>query len=219
MGIKKLLELPYFDKVWGAIAFTTVIASCVVSKAPLLVTVGSAVGILFVLGVAFGKRWANAFGAALSLIFGYLSYEQGFFGNAAVNFLYTFPMSIYGLWLWNNKSKDGEITEKRSLSKRGKIILAGVTALGVASSCVFSYLSGSNLWVTDGISAILPIIATWLLINMYKEQWNLWLVYNALEVAMWFTVISAAPEMLAIFVMRVVFFINSVFGFINWNSK
>ena len=75
------------------------------------------------------------------------------------------------------------------------------------------------MWALDGFSAVLPIIGTWLLVNMYKEQWLYWLAYNLLEVALWFTVLSAAPEMLAIFAMRVVFFINSVFGYFNWNSN
>lgn len=216
--IKSIMEFPQFTKCWSILALTTVIVASVMSGAPLLVSVGSVIGILYVLGAAFGWSHANLWGALLAAIFGYLSYTQGFYGNAAINLLYSLPVSAYGLWLWRKNSDNGQLTVKRSLSDSKKKIVSGVTLVAIAGSCAFSMFSGSNLWYLDGISAVLPILGTWFLVNMYKEQWYYWLTYNALEVVMWFTVLSSAPEMLAIFVMRIVFFINSIFGFANWNE-
>ena len=216
--IKKLMGLTYFKEVWSTIALTTVVLTSIISGAPILVTVGSLFGIAYVVGVAFSWKWANLFGALLAVVFGYLSYTQGFFGNAAINLLYSFPISLYGLWLWFKNSQCGILTDNRSLTDSQKKLTAGVTLAALSGSCAFSYFMGSSMWYLDGMSAVLPILGTWFLVNMYKEQWYFWLTYNLLEVAMWFTVLSAAPEMLAIFVMRIIFFINSIFGYVNWNK-
>lgn len=216
--INKLMSLKHFTAAWTVTALTTVIVASIASGAPHLVTAGSTCGILYVLGVAFGNKWANLFGAALAGIFGYLSYTQGFFVNAAINLAYSLPLSLYGLWLWNKNSSNGSINVKRSLSARGKALTSIATVVIILCSCAFSFHLGANLWYLDGLSAVLPVLGTWLLVNMYKEQWNYWITYNLLEVFMWFTVISSAPEMLSIFAMRVVFLINSIFGYISWNK-
>lgn len=217
--ITKMMEHKLFKPVWSATAITTVIVSSAMTGASALVAAGSVIGVCYVLGVAFGNRWANLFGALLGLIFGYLSFEQGFYGNAAINILYSFPLSVYGLWLWFHNSEDGQLTVKRSLSDSTRNTVLFGTFIALSASCAFSFLSGANMWYLDGLSAVLPILGTWFLVNMYKEQWYYWLTYNALEVIMWFYVASVAPEMLAILVMRVVFLVNSGFGYINWFWK
>ena len=180
--------------------------------------VTSLIGVTYVLGIAFSSRWANLFGAVLAVLFGYFSYQQGFFGNALICFAYSLPVSLWGFYLWNRNSKNGILVERRNLSKdsRTKLALGTVAAIGV--SCGFSFYMGSNLWYLDGFSAILPIIGTYLLARMYAEQWYYWLGYNTLEVIMWTLVMSSTPEMLGILVMRILFLINSIFGFVIWRK-
>lgn len=201
--------------VWAFIATATVAASCIVTEAPPVVAMASMVGIGYVLLVAYGHWFANVFGALLGGLFGYLSYEAGFFGNAAVNWAFTIPVSLWGVWYWKNHQEDAPRimnTFQRKHYGAGLMALLGVGML-------FAFRSGSNLWYMDGVSAVLPIMATLLLVTRYREQWYLWIPYNAIEVVMWFWVASSAPEMLAILAMRIVFLFNSLFGCYLWHKK
>lgn len=201
--------------VWGAVATALVTASCVVSQAPTLVSVASVVGIMYVVLVAYGHWSANVFGALLGGLFGLLSYQAGFFGNAAVNFLFVIPASLWGIWYWKNHQEDKPRKFNALQWKGYGAIFAALVALGM----LFSLYTGANLWYLDGFTAVMPILATFLLVTRYREQWLLWVPYNALEVFMWFWVASAAPEMLAILVMRIVFFFNSLIGASLWYKK
>lgn len=200
--------------VWAAVAPALVAASCAVSGATPLVTAASITGIAYVVLVAYGHWSANVFGAILGALFGLLSYQAGFFGNAVVNFAFTIPASIWGIWYWKNHQGDKPRRMNDFQRKHFGSAFVALAAVGM----LFAFNSGSNLWYMDGITAIMPILATVLLVTRYREQWYLWIPYNALEVVMWFWVASVAPEMLAILVMRCVFFINSLIGFKLWHK-
>lgn len=203
------------QKWWAALASITVLAACVVSDAPMLVTAGTVSGIMFVTAVAFKKWYANFFGAALAIIFGVLSYQAGYLANAASNLLYIAPMSLFGLWYWL-KHKDAPV-KSLSVVQQGTVIL--LTVLGCVVSTYMAKEAGSTHWILDGISGFLPLIATVLLVFRFKEQWLLWIPYNSIEVILWMSAASLAPEVFAIFVLRVVFLINSVIGFLEWNKE
>lgn len=198
--------------VWAVVATSIVAVSCYFSSAPPVVAVASLVGILYVVLVAYGHWTANVFGALLGGLFGYLSYSAGFFGNAAINWLFVIPMSLWGIKYW----KDNQDAPPQKMTKyqqfRATLLFGGIVTL----SMVGSYLSNASLWYLDGFTAVMPIFATVLLVCRYREQWLLWIPYNFLEVLMWFWVASTAPEMLAILAMRIVFFFNSLIGATIW---
>ena len=201
--------------VWAAVAPALVAASCAVSGATPLVTVASMTGIAYVVLVAYGHWSANVFGAILGGLFGALSYQAGFFGNALVNILFTIPVSLWGVWYWKNHQGDKPRKMNAFQWKHFGAAFLGMVGAGM----LFAFNSGSNLWYMDGVTAVMPILATFLLVTRYREQWLLWIPYNALEVVMWFWVASTAPEMLAILVMRCVFFFNSLIGAALWWKK
>ncbi|MGL5015023.1 MAG: nicotinamide riboside transporter PnuC [Bacteroidales bacterium] len=202
-------------KFWPVIALLSVGISCYVSNASLLVAVSSLVGISYVVLVAYGHWSANVFGALLGGLFGWLSYEAGFFGNAAINMLFTIPASLWGIWYW--KKHQGE--KPTELGKNTKIGLLVALVVTSVFSMWLSNVYESNLWVLDGLTAVLPIFGTALLVTRCKEQWLVWIPYNVIEVTMWMWAAAAAPEVLAILAMRIVFMLNSIYGYHLWNKS
>lgn len=179
-----------------------------------MVIAASVTGIIFVALVAFKNQFANLFGMILALLFGFLSYQAGYLANAMSNFLYIAPMSLFGWWYWT-KNNDKPV---QSLSGKQKMSLAAVVAAGCAASVAITSQTGGSHFILDGISGFLPLIATVLLVFRFKEQWLLWIPYNAIEVVLWFSAASLAPEVFAIFIMRLVFFVNSVIGYFEWRK-
>lgn len=207
-----------FKKLWAVFAVSAVGIASYVSDAPLLVAIGSLIGIVFVVSVAFGNKFANFWGALCALTFGYFSFEQGFFGNAVVQLVFILPMSIYGLYLWLKRS-ESEDGLKRSLTRSDTHELIAITVAFLGMALMFSLSTGATMPLFDAITTVLPVLGTFMLINAYREQWYVWWVYNGLEVIMWLVVASTAPEMLAVLVMRVVFFVNSIIGWFEWKDK
>lgn len=204
-----------FKYSWAIFAIALV-SYCSIGS-PLLVMSSSIIGIIFVVGVAFGWKHSNLFGAILAVLFGLLSYEAGYYGNATINLLCVLPASLYGWWLWIQRTNQSNL--KRSLNTRqlALISLVGVALFIVAS--IGSFTSGANLPIHDALTTVLPLLATFLLVNAYREQWYLWILYNALEVFMWYHAFMINPDVLAVFIMRIVFTVNSIIGWYEWNRK
>lgn len=202
--------------IWATFAVLSIMFGCVVSKASYEVMVTSIVGVLFVLGVAYKKPIANLLGAFMCGMLGWMSWQAGFYMNTIINVCLLLPMQLIAWVSWSTTSHT-ETTLKslvdKAVSKRWWIYTAWLLPLLVAA-----YFSGSHLWVHDAVTASLVIVATILLMCKRKEQWQFWIPYNLLEVFMWFVAASLAPEMLAIMVMRIVFFINSLIGYYEWRN-
>lgn len=202
--------------VWAFIAVLSILIGCTVSKASYEVMAASLVGVMFVLGVAYKKASANLLGATLCAMLGLMSWQAGFYMNAIINGFLLLPLQLLAYATWSSgitKSGKHKHLVQEVCRKRFWIYTAWLIPLLVAA-----YFSGSRLWIHDAVTASLVIVATLLLMFNVKEQWQFWIPYNAIEVFMWFIAASLAPEMLAIMLMRVVFFINSLIGYYEWRN-
>ena len=207
-----------FNKIWNFIAIAGITGACFLTKADPMTWLLSLTGIVFVLGVSSGWKYAQFLGAALVAMYGYLSYSAGFYGNMAVNLAVILPMQLYGAFQWVRTATGDNVTI-RSLSSDQKVYIAYAASALSLVGVSLCYMAESKLPIHDGVSAALVIVATLLMVLRCKEQWWIWIPYNILECFMWFFAASVAPEILAVFVMRVIFLINSLIGFYNWSRK
>lgn len=199
---------------WSVFAVLSILFGCVVSKASYEVMATSLVGVMFVIGVAFKKASANLLGATLCVMLGLMSWQAGYYMNAIINVFLLLPLQLLAYANWKtgvSKREQHRYLVETVCRRRFWIYTCWLIPLLVAA-----YFSGSRLWIHDAVTASLVIVATLLLMFNVKEQWQFWIPYNLVEVFMWFVAASLAPEMLAIMVMRVVFFINSLIGYYEW---
>lgn len=205
-----------FEKIWSAVAVLLVLAACLISGADLFVSALSLVGILFVLGVSFKRPESQLLGAVFCGFLAFASFGASFYANAIVNGLILIPASIYGYFLWKRRTGAGKL--ERSLSKDQFMkVCAGIT---IATSVVFFFTAtaGGALPLMDALTAVMPVVATFLMIGAYRDQWFLWIPFNAIQAFMWFTAASLQPAVLAVFVLKLVFLVNSLIGFYQWRK-
>lgn len=202
-----------FKTAWSVFAVIAIIAASFVSNAPPSIFMASVVGVVFVLTVAFKNNIAPLLGALLSLIYGYLSFENHFYANAVMNILILVPLQMWGYFHW---VVCGDKTYE--IQAKTKKWMFGLTVIGMIIATIFSYLSGSAMFYLDGPSSVLVITSTVLLSLKLKEQWYGWIPYNVIECIMWFGAMSLEPSVIAIFVMRVIFLVNSLIGAHEWTK-
>lgn len=202
-------------RTWLGIATAAIAWCCFITDANWLVSTATITGIVFVVCVSFGKPLGNLFGALSSICVGFLSYEAGYYGNVVMSGIIA-AMTLMAWYMWYFRSYKGSI-KPRTLSYRYKIGFISILAIGCIASIAYSYMTGAKLPVLDGVTAVIPIMATLLLMGAYKEQWLLWIPFNVLEVIMWVIAYQSNPELLAVIFMKVIFCLNSVIGYYNWN--
>lgn len=133
--------------------------------------------------------------------------------NAGLNTYYCL-MSCWGIYAWlrdSRKVKSGELHLK-SLTKGIKTASASIALAG--GFCLIQLLRalGDPAPLLDGAIGIAGIIGTWWLAQSYLENWMIWLVADALGVAL---CISQGLWWMA--GLYAVYVAASVWGWHNWN--
>ena len=135
-----------------------------------------------------------------------------------LNLFYYLPTNILGWFMWkkNINKENGEVI-KRKLDLKMEIIIAVVSIVGIV---VYGYFLGhytnDKLPYTDSMSTVLSIVAQFLMLKRYMEQWIVWIFVDAVSIFMWVMTFFNGGESVATLLMWGVYFINAVVMFVKW---
>ncbi|MCT2409489.1 nicotinamide riboside transporter PnuC [Chryseobacterium antibioticum] len=176
-------------------------------------------GILCVVLAAKGSIWNYVIGTLNTVAYAYVAYTNGLFGELGLYILFFFPMNIIGYFMWKNHVKN-DIVDMKTLNIRSILIVFLITVLG----CIFlgyflSTIHNQNNPYLDGMSTVISIIATILMILRYKEQWLLYIILNIITVIIWvIRTLHGSESGIMMIAMWSAFLINAVYGYYNWNK-
>jgi nicotinamide mononucleotide transporter len=176
-------------------------------------------GVLCVVLAAKGNIWTYVFGMYNSFGYAYLAFINGLFGEMGLNLLFFIPMNVIGFMLWK-KQMIGNTVEMLGLKTTSKIFTAIVCILGsFGMGFALSLIPGQNTPYIDATTNVLSVVATFLMIWRYKEQWILYIVLNIFTIIMWsIRTMHGSAEGSMMIVMWCAYLINAVYGYYNWNK-
>ncbi len=203
------------ERIWSVIAVLLVIGASIFSGADMFVSALSLVGILFVLGVSFKHPYSQLLGAVFCGFLAFASMGAGFYANAVVNGLILIPASVYGYFVWKRRGMRLE----RSLTPTGFANMLALLCVITAGVFFFTMNAGGAMPLLDALTGVMPVFASFLMIGAYRDQWLLWIPYNAIQAFMWFTAASLQPAVLAVFILKLVFLVNSLIGYYQWRER
>jgi nicotinamide mononucleotide transporter len=177
-------------------------------------------GVLCVVMTAKGHISCYYWGIINILTYIYIAYLSSFYGEVMLNGLYYLPMQFVGIYLWKKNIKDdtGIIKAKEMTIKQlfMLVILSIVLILGY--SYILELLQGS-LPLADSTSTVLSVIAMYLTVKLYKEQWLLWIIVNIVSIYMWsIALINGEQNSILMIVMWTAYLINAFYGYYNWRK-
>lgn len=171
---------------------------------------------LCVILVAKGRVSNYYWGLAGVLIYGYVSWLAGFYGNMALNLLYYAPMQFVGWWNWRKNQTAADVTV-RYLSVKGQWgVGIGATVLVFCLYGYFGMATDNTSPFLDSFTTVLSAVAMVLMVTRYAEQWILWVLVNIASIVMWAIPAMSTSSGSAIVAMWFVFLINSLYGFYKW---
>lgn len=190
------------------------------SQDTILGVISATAGVACVLCTGKGKLTAYIFGAINALLYSYISYQAKLYGEFILNAFYFLPLQFYGFYVWSKhiNPKTHEV-EKYRLNDRERMALI----LGVAlSTIVFGYILqklGGNMPYIDALSTIISIVAMIISIQMYMEQWILWIIVDLATVAMWAIICLNGGNNMATLMMWTIYSINGFIMYARWNRE
>lgn len=177
--------------------------------------VSSITGVLCVILVAKKKTSNYIYGFVNIVLYAYLAYKNKLYGDFMLNAVFYFPMQFIGFYLWNKFSN----IKTRSLSLKNIVKLAILSALIILAYSNILKQIGGVATLADSTSTVLSIIATFLMIFKFSEQWLCWIVVNTVSVFMWIIAFKGGSTDIGTLAMWCVFLGNSIWGYINWKKE
>ena len=201
------------------IIFLSILYSILQKEFDIAGTVAAITGVICVVLAARGNIMNYLFGAINVLLFAWISFKAGLYGMAALNGLYFFPMQFIGWYNWVRKrdSEESVTVVGRRLKRSERIVLLILSIAAIAVVAWLLDIFEDPQPIKDASTTVLSVIAMFLMVRRYMEQWSLWVVVNIISVAIWVvaTFDGEAHAMFMIF-MWAFYLINSVNGWMTW---
>ncbi len=176
-------------------------------------------GVLCVFLAASGNILTYPIGLYNTVGYAWLSWQNGLYGEVGLNLLFFLPMNIIGFFMWRGHMDDGVVAMRALNGKQGLWILLGTAASIAGLGVGLSLLPGQNTPYIDAATNALSIVATFLMLWRYKEQWLGYIALNVLSVVMWVLRTQAgSPEGPVMIVMWSAFLINAFYGYAVWSK-
>ena len=178
-------------------------------------------GVICVVMVTKGDIWNYAFGLYNVLGYVYLSYINGFFGEVMLNGLYYAPMQVVGYFMWKKQmASDGMVISKKLDLKSWLYTFFASVAGIMIYGLILREIPGQNTPFIDAASTVLSVIAMWLMVKCFTEQWILWIIVNIVSIIMWsYRLNSGIDGAAPMIVMWSAYLLNSVYGYYVWNKR
>lgn len=159
--------------------------------------------------------WLWVLGAVSSSFYIAIYFINKFYADMGLQGYYL-VISIYGLAIWlSHKSKDGKSLPICKTTGRQWIPIAIATALlwGILYWALSTF-TDSPVPVGDAFTTALAITATWMLTRKMIEYWLIFIVADAVSVALY---INRDMQLTAI--LYTIYTIMAVVGYFEWRKK
>jgi nicotinamide mononucleotide transporter len=159
-------------------------------------------------------------GLISTIIYIYLSFKVGLFGEGSVNFYYT-VMSIWGWWLWSRKDSRRELVlritgsdRKEWLQHLGFCLFFYVLIFLILSWLKKNAYSNETIPWADAFASSTAFTGMWLMAKKKVESWYWWIATNIISIPLYFV-----KHYVFTSVYYLVLLVLAVFGLIEWMER
>jgi nicotinamide mononucleotide transporter len=156
-----------------------------------------------------GNRLCFIFGLISSAIYVYLTIQLKFYFDTFINSYYIY-MSFAGWFAWK-KQNNGEIAVQKLTTKKLNLsLLIGFPLTFLLAFWADQYTDASIPYL-DAFTTVFSIIATWMVVKKYLENWLFWIVIDAVAAGMYFY-----KELYLTALLFILYTIIAINGYFKW---
>lgn len=205
---------------WLLIATLGITTISIILNDDIISLIAAITGIICVILGGKGKLSNYFFGILHIIFYAFISFNSKYYGIVMLNLFYYLPMQFYGFHVWkkNMNPQTNEVFKKSLSLKNTIILLITVLSLTIIYTLILQYLNG-NLPFMDALSTIVAVVAIYIAIKRYSEQWLLWIIVNIVTVIMWTYAFINGTGHIAILIMSIIYLINSSIMYFKWKKE
>ena len=181
--------------------------------------VSSITGVICVVMTAKGHISCYYWGIINILAYVIVSYQASFYGEVMLNGLYYLPMQFIGIYMWRKNISENNIVKTRGMKKNQLFITIVISILTIfIYGLILKAMNGNQPFV-DSTTNVLSLIAMYLSVKRFKEQWLLWITVDVITIYMWVVALMHNElNSLVMVIMWSFYLINAIYGYINWSK-
>ncbi len=156
-----------------------------------------------------------------------VAYNANLLGEVVLNAFYYLPMQFVGCYSWmkhngginGSGEADESLVRTRRMTNRSRVVWAVISTLLVI---LLGWLLDKHTLdpqpYKDAFTTVLSVVAMYLMVRGYMEQWILWFFVNFVSTLMWLAILLQG-ELAAGFmvIMWIFYLIVTVSGWIEWS--
>lgn len=216
--IQSVKALTKFEKILWLSSVAFVIATFLIFKSTDYLTLtASLIGVTALIFLAKGHWIGQALIIIFSVFYGYISFHFRYYGELITYVGMTLPMAVIALVSWlRHPYKDSSEVKISSLSgKKISLMLIFAAIVTTVFYFILKHLGNANLIVST-ISVTTSFLAAYMT-ALRTPYYALGYASNDLVVvALWLSVLKTDKSSIPMIVCFTTFFINDMYGFINW---
>ncbi len=214
----------YFTKfelcLWLISVLLITVSFCIFDRENYLTLVASVIGATFLIFNAKGNPIGQFLTIVFSILYGIISYGFSYYGEMITYLGMTMPMAFFALisWLKNPYNNNKSEVKVNRLSKKE---IAFMIVLSVAVTAVFyfilRYFNTANI-IPSTLSVTTSFLAVYL---TFRRSPYFALAYAANDlvlIILWILASMAEISYLSVVICFIVFFVNDIYGFVNWKK-
>lgn len=219
--IKKLNYFTTFEKcLWLGSVGIMLISFAIFQSFEILTCIATLLGVTSLVFLAKGHVAGQIIIVVFSLLYAYISFQSAYYGEMITYLGMTAPMAVLACiqWLKNPHEKGKNEVKVASVTKsqlaRGLVLTIFVT---IAFYFILKYLGTANLAIST-LSIATSFIAMYL--TYLRSQWYAFAygLNDLVLIALWLLASVENIQNLTMTVCFILFFINDIYGFVNWKK-
>lgn len=145
-------------------------------------------------------------------IFMVIFFEQKFFGNMFLQFVYL-ALSFYGLYIWITKKK-GQQTAISKMDSSYRYFMAILFVLLTGVVYLILQNSNSTFLILDAVTTAAGLIATWMQARKFIENWLIWIPIDLILTGMFI-----AEELYVSAGLFFIYTLIAIFAYYKWKKE
>lgn len=196
------------------------VSFCIFDRENYLTLIASLIGATFLIFNAKGNPIGQFLTIVFSILYGIISYSFSYYGEMITYLGMTMPMAFFALISWlknpykNNKS---EVKVNRLSAKETVFMLVFTAVVTFVFYFILKHFNTANL-IPSTISVTTSFLAVYLTFRRSPYFALAYAMNDLVLIVLWMLATKTEISYLSVVICFAVFFVNDMYGFINWKK-
>ena len=184
-----------------------------------LYLIGSIIGFFAILFAAKGNVIGPFLMVVFSVFYGFVSYTYKYYGEMITYLGMTGVIALISFITWlRHPSKQKGVVETRKINWQEFVIIHGLGAVVTVAFYFILRAMGTNNLIISTISVYTSFVAVVFELRRSKYYSLFYMINDVVLIVMWVMAAQENSEYFSLVVCFSMFFINDLYGFINWTK-